>query len=85
MTEPKKKQSVSSSALTACDASLVARDIRLQSARMIHRAKSSHIGSAFSMADLLAVLYTKTLRIDPNWPDWPERDRFVLSLSLIHI
>ncbi len=79
MTEPKEKDLVSSPVLTASDASLVAREIRLRSARMIHRAKSSHIGSAFSMADLLAVLYTKTLRIDPSRPDWPERDRFVLS------
>ncbi|MGD0402209.1 MAG: transketolase [Candidatus Acidiferrales bacterium] len=79
MTEPTEKNPVSGSALTTCDAKLVARDIRLQSAHMIHRAKSSHIGSAFSMADLLAVLYTKTLRVDPNRPDWPERDRFVLS------
>jgi transketolase len=31
------------------------------------------------MADLLAVLYSKTLRIDPARPDWPERDRFILS------
>ncbi len=46
---------------------------------MIHHAKSSHIGSAFSMADLLAVLYTKILRIDPHHPDWPDRDRFILS------
>lgn len=65
--------------LLTCDPSSVARNIRVRVARMIHRAKSSHIGSAFSMADLLAVLYTKTLRIDPDRPDWAERDRFVLS------
>jgi transketolase len=46
---------------------------------MIHRAKSSHLGSAYSMAELLAVLYTKTLQVDPKRPDWPGRDRFVLS------
>ena len=34
----------------------LARKIRVQSARMIHRAKSSHLGSAYSMADLLAYL-----------------------------
>ena len=65
--------------LLASEASSVARYIRVQAARMIHRAKSSHLGSALSMADLLAVLYTRTLRIDPNRPDWAERDRFVLS------
>jgi transketolase len=31
------------------------------------------------MTDLLAVLYTKILRVDPNRPDWAERDRFILS------
>lgn len=55
------------------------RRIRLRTLRLIHRAKSSHIGSAFSMADLLAILYTKILRVDPARPDWPERDRFILS------
>jgi len=46
---------------------------------MIHRAKSSHLGSAYSMADLLAVLYGRILRIDPRQPEAAERDRFVLS------
>jgi transketolase len=46
---------------------------------MTHRAGSSHIGTNLSMADLLAVLYGKTLRIDPARPDWDERDRFILS------
>ncbi|MGH9680292.1 MAG: transketolase [Candidatus Acidiferrales bacterium] len=58
---------------------LLAKRIRLRTLRMIHAARSSHLGSAFSMADLLAVLYTKILRIDPNRPDWPARDRFILS------
>ncbi|UYN97251.1 MAG: transketolase [Enhydrobacter sp.] len=40
---------------------------------------TSHIASVFSMADLLAVLYAQVLRIDPAWPAWPDRDRFVLS------
>jgi len=61
------------------DGSSLAQRIRIQAAKMIHRARSSHLGSAFSMAELLAVLYTKTLRIDPKRPDWAERDRFVLS------
>ncbi|HYT23444.1 MAG TPA: transketolase [Candidatus Polarisedimenticolia bacterium] len=55
------------------------RRIRLRTLRLIHRAKSSHVGSAFSMADLLAILYAKILRVDPAHPDWPERDRFILS------
>jgi transketolase len=58
---------------------MFARDIRVQALRMVHRARSAHIGGALSMADLLAVLYGGVLRHDPNRPDWPERDRFVLS------
>lgn len=46
---------------------------------MVHRANASHIGSGLSMADLLAVLYGKILRVDPGQPDWAERDRFILS------
>ncbi|MGC1830154.1 MAG: transketolase [Candidatus Acidiferrales bacterium] len=53
--------------------------IRRNTLAMIHRAKSSHAGSALSMADLLAVLYARILRVDPARPDWPERDRFLLS------
>jgi transketolase len=57
----------------------VAKRIRVKTLEMVHRARSSHLGSSFSMAELLAVLFTKTLRIDPKRPDWAERDRFVLS------
>ena len=58
----------------------LARRIRVHTVRMTSRANSSHIGSSFSMAELLAVLYGGgTLRVDPNHPDWPERDRFILS------
>jgi transketolase len=46
---------------------------------MTYRAKSSHIGTNFSMADLLAVLYSGVLRVDPVHPQWERRDRFILS------
>jgi len=46
---------------------------------MTNRAKSSHVGSNYSMADLMAVLYGKSLRVDPKNPEWPDRDRFILS------
>ena len=46
---------------------------------MTNRAKSSHIGSNYSMVELLVVLYNGILRIDPSRPEWPERDRFILS------
>jgi transketolase len=56
-----------------------AREIRRHALHMVHRVNSSHIGSVFSMADLLAVLYTAVLRVDPAKPEWPARDRFILS------
>jgi transketolase len=46
---------------------------------MTHRANASHIGSCLSAADVLAVLYGDVLRVDPQKPDWPGRDRFLLS------
>ena len=46
---------------------------------MVHRGGASHIGSCLSVADVLAVLYGGVLRVDPQQPAWPERDRFILS------
>lgn len=46
---------------------------------MVARAHASHIGGALSMADLLAVLYNGVLKVLPNQPDWPQRDRLILS------
>ena len=53
--------------------------IRVHALKMVHRAKSSHIGGCLSAADLLAVLYGGVLKIDPAHPEWRERDRFILS------
>lgn len=56
-----------------------ARNIRLSALRMVHKAKASHLGGAFSMADILAVLYCEALKIDPRNPAAPGRDRLILS------
>ncbi|MDF1502339.1 transketolase [Roseisolibacter sp. H3M3-2] len=53
--------------------------IRRHALRMTSTGGSSHVGAVFSMADLVAVLYGHTLRVDPARPDWPDRDRFILS------
>ena len=53
--------------------------IRAHALRMVHRANASHIGSCLSIADLLAVLYGAVLRVDALRPDWPDRDRLILS------
>ena len=47
--------------------------------RAFHAAGSGHIGGSVSAADLLAALYFHYLSLRPEEPDWPERDRFVLS------
>lgn len=57
----------------------LARRIRAHALRMVHHARASHVGSCLSMADILAVLYGAVLRVDAAHPDWPERDRFLLS------
>ena len=57
----------------------LAQAIRAISLRMVARAKASHIGSALSIADIVAVLYSGALKFDPTRPDDPARDRFILS------
>jgi transketolase len=61
------------------EAQSLARKIRAHALRMVHRAKASHIGSSLSVADLLAVLYGSALRLDPARPNWPARDRLIMS------
>jgi transketolase len=45
----------------------------------IHHAGAGHVGGPLSVTDILVSLYFRTLRIDPNQPHWPERDRCILS------
>lgn len=61
------------------DSKTLSQRIRRHTITMTTRGKSSHVGSVLSMADLIAVLYTDILRVRPEQPDWPDRDRFVLS------
>lgn len=61
------------------DTNILARSIRISSLRMVHKAKASHIGSALSIADIVAVLYGDILNIDPSRPADESRDRFILS------
>lgn len=64
---------------TTAELRALAHRIRRHVLNMTNRAKSSHIGSSYSMAELLAVLYGSILRVDPKRLDWDERDRFILS------
>lgn len=73
------KPRITSAQLDVRRYAVLARKIREHVLRMTHRAKSSHVGTSLSMADLLAVLYGGVLRVNPAQPDWPDRDRFILS------
>ncbi len=45
----------------------------------IHHAGAGHLGGPLSAADILVALYFDQMNVDPGDPDWPERDRFILS------
>ena len=64
---------------TGPDLGALAQRLRRHIVRMVFEAQSGHIGGSLSSTDLMTVLYAKVLRHDPARPDWPERDRFVLS------
>jgi transketolase len=57
----------------------IARQLRVDSLRMIARRGSGHPGGALSAAEMMAVLYFHVLRVDPADPAWEGRDRFILS------
>ncbi len=61
------------------DTVALAKRIRLDVVRMTNRGKSSHVGSALSIADIVATLYGAALNVDPADPQKPDRDRFLLS------
>jgi transketolase len=57
----------------------IARQIRMDILEMIHKRQSGHPGGSLSSADIMTALYFHHMHIDPNQPDWPERDRLILS------
>jgi transketolase len=54
-------------------------NIRRHIVRMTHVAKSGHPGGSLSAVEIMTALYFHVMRLDPNRPEWQERDRFVLS------
>ena len=58
---------------------LAANAIRALAIDAVNAAKSGHPGAPMGLADIATVLYAEVLRYDPTAPDWPDRDRFVLS------
>jgi len=57
----------------------LANAIRALSMDAVEKARSGHPGMPMGMADVATVLFTRFLKFDPAAPDWPDRDRFVLS------
>jgi transketolase len=53
--------------------------IRLNTVSLIEQAGLGHYASTFSCAEVLATLYYHTLRLRPDDPSWPDRDRFLLG------
>jgi transketolase len=53
--------------------------IRCDIIDMICTAAAGHPGGSLSAADVVTALYFRVMRIDPQNPDWPDRDRFILS------
>ncbi len=72
---------------------LAVNTIRMLSADAVQKANSGHPGLPMGAADFAFVLFTEFLKFDPQDPDWPDRDRFVLSAghgsmllySLLHL
>lgn len=57
----------------------LAREVRILTLDMIFKSRSSHIASAYSMTDIISVLYYDFLSISPDFPEDPNRDIFILS------
>ncbi len=57
----------------------MARDCRAEICKITHRAQAGHPGGSLSEIDILCGLYGTRLRVRPDEPKWPDRDRFILS------
>ena len=57
----------------------MANEIRKDIVTAVHSAKSGHPGGSLSSADIFTYLYFEEMNVDPAYPKWEDRDRFVLS------
>ncbi len=57
----------------------IANDVRLGIIESVYNAGCGHPGGSLSIADVMTYLYFEEMRVDPQAPDCPDRDRFVLS------
>lgn len=65
--------------MTNQDSIVLARDVRKTCLKLVYGANASHIGGAFSIADVLSVLYARVLHYDAENPGYTDRDRFFYS------
>jgi transketolase len=63
------------------DLKLMASSIRVLATDAVNKAKSGHIGTPLGAADIMVSLFANHMRINPNKPEWFNRDRFVLSVG----
>ena len=64
---------------TTKELELIANEIRQDIIKMLVEAGSGHSAGPLDMADVFTAMFFEVLRYKPKEPDWPERDRFVLS------
>lgn len=58
---------------------MINNDLRRDIVDMVVAGKDGHIPSAFSIVDIITMLYREVLRFDHKNPEWPDRDYFILS------
>ena len=58
---------------------LMSNCLRFMSLDAVEKAKSGHPGMPMGMSDVATVLFSKFIKIFPKDPEWPNRDRFILS------
>jgi len=77
--KPDTAAKATSTASSGASHAAMANAIRALAMDAVQQANSGHPGMPMGAADMATVLFTKFLKIDPRQPDWPDRDRFVLS------
>jgi transketolase len=58
---------------------LMAQDLRITGLKMVEHVRSGHIGGAFSLSEILSVLYFEKMNVKIDNPEWEDRDRLVMS------
>jgi transketolase len=76
--DPKPQETPARREHTVAELERYATVLRIHCVKMLAVAKSGHLDSSLSAADIVAALYFRVLRHDPRNPGWRERDRFVL-------